>query len=160
MSAEKPTVMFCKNCSNNRKSTDDPTKGYLEIFNLNNIDNCPYCESEIIDTGVSKPDFITLVHVSNNSRQLLDAMVDLHKKDIIEYELKISQFRNQYEQGKQAQKQESSGNSNIPKCPYCNSTDLKKISGFSKAGSVALFGIFSVGKVSKQWHCNSCKSDF
>lgn len=49
---------------------------------------------------------------------------------------------------------------NVPRCPYCSSTDLKKISGFSKAGSVALFGIFSVGKVSKQWHCNSCKSDF
>lgn len=48
----------------------------------------------------------------------------------------------------------------VPRCPYCSSTDLKKISGFSKAGSVALFGIFSVGKVSKQWHCNSCKSDF
>jgi len=51
-------------------------------------------------------------------------------------------------------------NSNKPCCPYCSSTDLKKISGFSKAGSVALFGIFSVGKVGKQWHCNNCKSDF
>ncbi|GLB26631.1 hypothetical protein LXJ15735_28720 [Lacrimispora xylanolytica] len=47
-----------------------------------------------------------------------------------------------------------------PKCPYCNSTDLNKISGLSKAGSVALWGIFAVGKVSKQWHCNGCKSDF
>lgn len=49
---------------------------------------------------------------------------------------------------------------NIPKCPYCSSTDLKKISGLSKAGSVALWGVFAMGKVSKQWHCNSCKSDF
>ena len=46
------------------------------------------------------------------------------------------------------------------KCPYCNSINTKKISGMSKAGSVALFGIFAMGKVSKQWHCNNCNSDF
>ncbi|MCI9127431.1 MAG: hypothetical protein HFG28_09565 [Eubacterium sp.] len=46
------------------------------------------------------------------------------------------------------------------KCPYCQSTNTKKISSVSKAGSVAVFGVFAAGKVSKQWHCNNCKSDF
>lgn len=46
------------------------------------------------------------------------------------------------------------------KCPYCHSTNTKKISNISKAGSVALFGVFAIGKTSKQWHCNNCKSDF
>lgn len=45
-------------------------------------------------------------------------------------------------------------------CPYCHSTNTKKISGLSKAGSVALFGVFAMGKVSKEWHCNNCNSDF
>lgn len=45
-------------------------------------------------------------------------------------------------------------------CPYCKSTDTKKISGLSKAGSVALFGVFALGKTTKQWHCNNCNSDF
>lgn len=48
----------------------------------------------------------------------------------------------------------------IVKCPYCQSTNTKKISNVSKAGSIAVFGIFAAGKVSKQWHCNNCKSDF
>lgn len=48
----------------------------------------------------------------------------------------------------------------IINCPYCNSTDVKKISTASKAGRVAIWGIFSIGKVTKQWHCNNCKSDF
>ena len=48
---------------------------------------------------------------------------------------------------------------NKPKCPTCNSTNIKKISGLSKAGSVAMFGIFSQ-KVKKQWHCNNCGSNF
>ena len=43
-------------------------------------------------------------------------------------------------------------------CPYCNSSNCKKISGISKATSVAMFGIFSQ-KVKKQWHCNNCRSD-
>lgn len=46
------------------------------------------------------------------------------------------------------------------KCPYCHSNNTKKISSISKAGRVAVFGIFSIGKVTKQWHCNDCKSDF
>lgn len=45
-------------------------------------------------------------------------------------------------------------------CPYCKSTNTKKISNVSKAGSVALWGVYAVGKVSKQWHCDNCKSDF
>ena len=48
----------------------------------------------------------------------------------------------------------------VVECPYCHSADTKKISGFSKAGSLALFGIFAAGKASKQWHCNKCGSDF
>lgn len=48
----------------------------------------------------------------------------------------------------------------VVECPYCHLTDTKKITGISKMGSVALWGIFAAGKVSKQWHCNKCKSDF
>ena len=50
-------------------------------------------------------------------------------------------------------------NNFTPKCPTCQSTNIKKVSGLSKAGSVALWGIFSQ-KVKKQWHCNGCGSDF
>lgn len=48
----------------------------------------------------------------------------------------------------------------IVQCPYCNSINTKKISGMSKAGSIALFGVFAAGKVTKEWHCNSCNSNF
>lgn len=45
-------------------------------------------------------------------------------------------------------------------CPYCNSTNTIKISDFSKFSRVAVFGIFGLGKATKEWHCNECKSDF
>ena len=49
---------------------------------------------------------------------------------------------------------------NNAECPYCHSKSTKKISGLSKVGSVVLWGVFAVGKVGKQWHCNNCNSDF
>lgn len=49
---------------------------------------------------------------------------------------------------------------NNAECPYCHSKNTKKISNLSKAGSVALFGVFAIGKTSKQWHCKNCGSDF
>lgn len=163
-------IYFCKSCSetgdNNRNLkyySDEQLnykKGYIyEDIAKDNTSVCPYCGGELLKADISEEDYVLLGKATNNNRQLLDAMVDLHKKDLVEYELKMSQFRNQYEQVQQAQRQESSSN-NLPKCPYCNSTDLKKISGLSKAGSVALWGVFAIGKVSKQWHCNNCKSDF
>lgn len=50
-------------------------------------------------------------------------------------------------------------NSPTVKCPYCGSTNTKKISRSSKGLSTLLFGVFS-SKNGKQWHCNHCKSDF
>ena len=44
----------------------------------------------------------------------------------------------------------------IAKCPTCSSSNILKISGISKAGSVVAFGIFSIGKISKTFECKSC----
>ena len=48
---------------------------------------------------------------------------------------------------------------NRTKCPFCGSTNVKKISMTGKALSIGTFGLFSK-KIGKQWHCNNCKSDF
>lgn len=45
-------------------------------------------------------------------------------------------------------------------CPYCHSTNTKKISAISKMWSLNWLGMYGIGKVSKQWHCNNCDSDF
>lgn len=46
-----------------------------------------------------------------------------------------------------------------PKCSTCQSENIQKISTMTKAGSVALWGIFSQ-KIKKQWHYNSCWSEW
>ena len=47
----------------------------------------------------------------------------------------------------------------IVECPYCHSTDTKKISATSKVVNTALFGILGTKRY-KQWHCNQCGSEF
>lgn len=44
-------------------------------------------------------------------------------------------------------------------CPYCHSTNTKKISQMSRVTSIGFWGVFSK-KIGKQWHCNECGSDF
>jgi len=57
------------------------------------------------------------------------------------------------------QKQQEAKKPPTATCPYCQSTDTKKISGTSRFMSTGIFGLAS-GKLGKQWHCNKCKSDF
>ena len=45
--------------------------------------------------------------------------------------------------------------SNVPKCPTCQSTNLNKITVTSKAMNTALFGLFGT-KRHKTFHCNNC----
>ena len=50
-------------------------------------------------------------------------------------------------------------NTPVIKCPYCKSTNTKKLSAASRGLSFGIFG-FGSKKIGKQWHCNGCGSDF
>lgn len=47
----------------------------------------------------------------------------------------------------------------LPRCPYCGSTDLHKITSVDKVVNIALFGLFG-NKRRYQWHCNNCKTNW
>lgn len=64
------------------------------------------------------------------------------------------------EHGKAILEGKDKGNNFGVECPYCHSNNVKKIANTSKAIHTALFGIFSVSRNSKQWHCNKCNSGF
>ena len=79
-------------------------------------------------------------------------MIDLKEKDIIEYNLKMSQFKSQLEQ----QKSNKAQNDNTPRCPHCRSTNIRPISGLNRGASIAMWGIFSK-KINKSFECLNCK---
>ena len=42
------------------------------------------------------------------------------------------------------------------RCPTCNSLDIQKIGGGNKVGSALLFGVLSLGHISKTFKCRHC----
>lgn len=117
---------------------------------------CPVCRF----TNTLVDEDMDILQQLSCSQQLIDAMKKLRKTDIIEYELKMSQFRTQYEQQqslKQTQNhiQQSNQSDNHPKCPTCGSTNIEKISVGKKLGGGFLFGIFS-SDVRNTMHCRDC----
>lgn len=48
---------------------------------------------------------------------------------------------------------------NIPKCPICGSTDLKKLDALSRTASVFMWGLGS-NKIGKTYQCRNCKATF
>ncbi len=159
-------TLFCERCAITKEyfkgtsSTKENTEfcaGYLVPFG-DSIERCPYCGNTILKSiPISNKDFLCLRDVSNCNRQLLEAMIELKQKDPIEFELKMSQFRNQVEQQENIQKQQSEQLK--VHCPYCNSVNVKKISGTERVTSVAVMGIFSK-KINKSFKCNNCGGTF
>lgn len=159
-------VKFCPVCNETKQNTSlcfnnerfrEFTKGYFYLFEpKEDTKICPCCEKGVLeDSPLTFEEFKIIDNVSDSDRQFLEAMIELKKKDPIEYQLKMSQFKANLKQQESSKKVEED---NKPKCPTCGSTDLSKISGMKKAAKVGFFGIFGAGDLGKTWKCNNCGS--
>ncbi len=154
----KNVVKYCGKCHQTGENVTGFGRNLLEyhrgyIFCEDSTNVCEYCGGQLKDTGINKDDYVTIAKISNGNRQLLEAMIGLKQKDIIEYELKMSQFRAQAQQQRTSQK--SAVSNNKPKCPTCGSTNVEKISTTSKVVGGALFGLFS-SNVRNTMRCKHC----
>ena len=147
-------VKLCKKCRNNKSKCVGICKCGYYPFVKNDIYTCPdtNCNGELVDIDICDEDFIAITEISTDVN-FIEAMINLKQQDPIEYQLKLSQFKAIQTQ------QEKAEENNVPHCLTCGSTNIKKISGLSKVGSVAMWGILS-RKVHKQWHCNNCSSEW
>lgn len=71
-----------------------------------------------------------------------------------------AEFNAKLEHGKAILEGRDKGNKFGVECPYCHATNVKRITTTSKAVHTAIFGIFSMGRNAKNYHCNNCNSDF
>ncbi len=147
-------LKFCKNCQANKNKCCP--SGYSYWWK-ESVRICPNCKGELIDIDFPTQDGKIIIEISEEPN-FIEAMIKLRKDNIIEYESRMSQFRAQVAQMEQIERQQEE--SSQIRCPYCQSKNINKITGLSKASSVVLWGIFAAGKVSKNYHCNNCKSDF
>lgn len=133
------------------------------------FDKCVYCGAELKNGIIEIEDIQTEKPIYEmTDAEILDKYSDYkkrieeqtgHKMTDSEFLLGIREARRDSSNHQANKCTKSIQESNVPRCPTCQSTDIKKISGLSKAGSVAMWGVFS-RKVYKQWHCNNCGSEW
>lgn len=121
---------------------------------------CEYCDQPLIQIDVQNEDNKKLSGEEYylNSIKLAKQYGNNFSEE--SYEYRRTKIR------KRINKFLSSSNSTKPTksstqitCPYCKSTNTKKISTTGRVASVLSFGLLSK-KVGKQWYCNDCKSYF
>jgi len=114
---------------------------------------CPFCNNKLTDTGLPVDDFFLIDEATDSNRQILDEMIELHNKDILEYQLKLNQFRLQKEEADRIFRKRLEDAR--PHCPNCHSKNIKSISALNRGASIAMWGIFSK-KINKSFECKSC----
>lgn len=142
---------MCKQCADAHK--DDIHNGYYE-FIRDDIYVCPICNSKLIDTTITRDEYLAIINIFNDNSFIL-SMIKLKQDDIIEFQSRMSQFKIQIQQQQQIKEKQNSSTSSLPKCPTCQSTNIEKISLTKKAVGGALFGLFS-SDVRKTMHCKNC----
>lgn len=128
---------ICKNC------------GFIDASELN---DCPVCKKNDWEDL-----YLYQIKDVSTDESFVNAMVKLRNENPVEYQLKMQQFEMQKKQEKQLKNIERERNK--LRCPYCNSANVKKISGTERVASIALFGIFSK-KINKSFKCNDCGGTF
>lgn len=139
------TVILCKNC------------GWLIGWPDEDFDPCPVCGHDMVKTDLEDEVYW---HMTPEQK-------DEYRKSFLgenQISPEMTQKRIEYEikRHEEIQKEFAGFKSKTTptvKCPYCQSTNTKKIGAGGRLLSTLTFGIAS-GKMGKQWHCNNCKSDF
>lgn len=117
----------------------------------NNI--CPFCKGHLVDTMLTREDFRVIGENSNYNRDLLLAMIELRKKDVIEFETKMQPFRDAFQKKqneKEHKRQEYLAHKDDPRCPKCGSTSITT----GQRGYSLLTGFFGSGKTVNR--CAKC----
>lgn len=79
--------------------------------------------------------------------------------ELSEMDKKYYNYKSQVYMEEECSKRERREKTNIPKCPVCGSTNLKKLDALNRGASVFLWGLGS-NKINKTWECKNCKSTF
>ena len=145
-------TMYCTKC----KMTY-PDDGTWEV--------CPECDIKLITN--KERDYLREVEKRNNLNVLYDSLRQKYEKNGMKFtkqdfeDYLQSKRLEQYSQYKNATNINNIDTTmdSTPKCPICNSKNLKKITVTNRAVSIAIFGILST-KINKQWHCNDCGTNF
>ncbi|MCM1062470.1 MAG: hypothetical protein NC452_19630 [Eubacterium sp.] len=130
---------ICPKCSNYRGAQPSTKQ------------NCHFCDIPMIETDVLLKDAFMNEEIEKPMKEkyaynnpLYDEELDKQIKERVHIENKNTPPMNLQ-------------SPNVPKCPTCGSTNIKRISTSNRAVSIGLFGLLS-GKIGKNYECRNCKA--
>ena len=140
-----------------------PVCGYFKAWWKKEYE-CPVCgtitvSAEELNTGKK---WVEIVKTHTEDEYVVSQIGHELDPEMVKKRIQFEEDKNrQHEEWvKQREKEREASKPPVITCPYCKSTDTSKISTASKAAHAFFFGIFSISRNSKQWHCNKCHSDF
>lgn len=71
-----------------------------------------------------------------------------------------NEFNAKMEHGRAVLEGNDKGNPYGVTCPYCKATNVRKITATNKTIHTSVFGIWSIGRNAKNYHCDHCGSEF
>lgn len=142
-------LCYCKKCG-----------GIVSRLSKNIESPCNYCQSKIFVV----PKQYTLKELETClDKDLKEQFINEYIKSSPEFDQYLFEHREEdmfnkrmsdqakMEHGKQILENAS----RVPKCPTCQSTNIRKISRLESGASIAMFGLFS-RKINKTFKCQSC----
>lgn len=118
---------------------------------------CKYCNSIVVQTDVTWEEFYKN-HGYENEIEFTNKYGNNQFSEEA-YQHRLATIKQENEKRNQNKQVSASPSTPQVTCPYCNSTNTKKLTTAKRAGSILGLGILSK-KIGKQWHCNNCNSDF
>lgn len=181
----KTISSFAKECPNcgfpmaeflQEHNLNDATKAWIctKCGNQDKNDEknplCEYCKSPLVQTDIDNKTIYKMMgelkddgyhqYTINVSKQYGDDFSEEAYEHRVQKEKEQHEYyMRKYERTHSLSQQSTQSSTPQVTCPYCKSTNCKKISSGTRWLSTGLFGLSSK-KIGKQWHCNSCGSDF
>ena len=118
-------MRVCPICvKENNSIGENDVAGWIDWFKseeiLSNDETCLWGHDVILEKKLMTCEEFNILNKISKEPSFMQAMEDLKEKDIIEYNLKMSQFKSQV--GQQTQEE------NKVHCPKCNSTNIQIVS--------------------------------
>ena len=127
---------------------------------------CPKCEGRYFDDmhyctecyGGNVIELVTPEEYKNKTGKGFETL----NKIKLEREIKDKEYEKKHpirQRHYQSYSKQETVEVNIPKCPICGSTNLKKLSAINRGLSFGVFG-FASNKIGKTYECQKCKATF
>ena len=120
-------LKFCAKC---RKENEETFHVYIGLIDEDCYE-CTICQNNMIDTILTIDEYNIVDNISDDI-SFLEAMIKLKQDDIIEFQLRINQFKLQQEQAENIKSHKSEEQMERLSCPKCGSTSITEgTKGFS-----------------------------